>query len=269
MKKSTIIGMILAAFIIMYLFPYIWLVVTSLKTRYDALTTIPKVIFTPTLSNYISVFVERGFTKYFLNSFVIAAMTTIVTLFIAYPGAYTFSRMKLRGDNHLFFVILTTRMGPGVLVAVPIYLMFSKVGLWDTPFVVVLAHTAFNLAFAMWLIKGFIDEIPRDLDEAAWLCGMNPFQTALRVILPLCAPGIAVTSIFVFIMSWNEFLYALLLTGEKAKTLPVAIAGLVTPHGTLWGQIAASAVLTSLPVLATAYILQRYVVKGLTFGAVK
>lgn len=268
-KLIYVVAALLVMFIFINIFPYLWLVITSFKTRADTLTTVPKLFFEPTLSNYIYAFSERGFTIYLLNSLIIALGTTGLVVLLAFPAAYVFSRMRLRGDNHMFFVILTTRMGPGVLVAVPIFLMFSSAGLWDTHLVVVLVHTAFNLAFAIWLIKGFIDDIPRDLDEAAWLDKLNPLKTAFRIILPLCGPGIAITALFVFVMSWNEFLYALLLTGNNAKTLPVAIAGLVTPHGTLWGQIAAVAVLTSLPVLLTAYLLQRYIVRGLTFGAVK
>ena len=266
---NYLLAVVLIVVVIINIFPYIWLVITSFKTRSDALTTNPKIIFTPTWENYIYAFAERGFIGYLINSLIIASGTTALVILFSFPAAYVFSRMRLRGDNHIFFVILTTRMGPGVLVALPIFLMFSQAGLWDTHFVVILLHTAFNIAFATWLIKGFIDDIPRDLDEAAWLDKLKPFTTAFRIILPLCAPGVAITALFVFIMSWNEFLYALLLTGNKAKTLPVAIAGLVTPHGTLWGQIAAVAVLTSLPVLLTAYLLQRYIVRGLTFGAVK
>ena len=269
MKKSRVVALIMVLFVLVYVSPYLWLVLTSFKSRADALSTVPKIIFQPTLSNYIVAFFERGFINYLFNSFVIALVSSALVTILAYPAAYTFSRFRLKGDNHIFFVILTTRMGPGVLVAVPIYLMLSKIGLWDTHFIVILIHTAFNLAFAIWLIKGFIDDIPKDLDEAAWLDGLSPVKTAFKVVMPLCKPGIATTAIFSFIMSWGEFLYALLLTGNKAKTLPVAIAGLVTPHGTLWGQIAAVAVLTSLPVLVTAYWLQGYVVRGLTFGAVK
>ena len=271
MKRRAIylIATVLIAIIIINIFPYLWLVLTSFKTRSDALTTIPKLIFTPTLENYLYAFAERGFTMYLINSLIIALGTSGLVILLSFPAAYVFSRLKLKGDNHIFFVILTTRMGPGVLVALPIFLMLSKIGLWDTHLVVILVHTAFNIAFATWLIKGFIDEIPRDLDEAAWLDRLKPISTAFRIILPICAPGVAITALVVFVMSWNEFLYALLLTGNKAKTLPVAIAGLVTPHGTLWGQIAAVAVLSSLPVLLTAYILQRYIVRGLTFGAVK
>jgi multiple sugar transport system permease protein len=268
-KVIYIVAAALISFIGINIFPFLWLVITSFKTRADTLTTVPKLFFEPTFSNYISAFAERGFTVYLVNSLIIALGTTALTILLAFPAAYVFSRIKLKGDNHMFFVILTTRMGPGVLVAVPIFLMFSSVGLWDTHFVVILLHTAFNLAFAIWLIKGFIDDVPRDLDEAAWLDRLNPLKTAFRIIMPLCRPGIAITALFVFVMSWNEFLYALLLTGNKAKTLPIAIAGLVTPHGTLWGQIAAVAVLTSVPVLLTAYLLQRYIVRGLTFGAVK
>lgn len=268
-RNITILAVIMVLFTLFYISPFFWLLLTSLKTRYDALSTTPKIFFTPTLSNYNKVFVERGFTKYFVNSLIVAFVTSILTVVLAYPAAYTFSRFKLRGDNHIYFVILTTRMGPGVLVAVPIYLMFSKIGLWDTHIVLILVHTAFNLALAVWLIKGFVDDIPKDLDEAAWLDGLSPLRTMFKIVMPLCYPGIATALIFVFILSWGEFLYALLLTGNKAQTLPVAVAGLVTPHGTLWGQIAAVATLTSIPPLIAVFFLQRYIVRGLTFGAVK
>lgn len=256
-------------FVTIYLIPFIWLLLTSFKTRPDALSSVPKLIFSPTLDNYIKAFGERGFLKYMINSFIIATVTSALVVLLAFPCAYSFSRIKLRGDNHLFFIILTTRMGPGVLVSVPIFLMFSRTGLWDTHIGVILVHTAFNLALAIWILKGFIDGIPRELDEAAWLCGMKPTEVLFKIILPMCSGGIVITVIFTFVMSWIEFLYALLLTGDFAKTLPVALAGLVTPHGTLWGQIAAVATLTSVPVLVTAYILEKYVARGLTFGVVR
>jgi multiple sugar transport system permease protein len=255
--------------------------VSSFKTQQD-IWAIPPNLNANTLRNYETAFgwwlVQMGqlmrpgfaFYRFLINSLTISLTATSVTMLVGVPAAFGFSRFKgkFMADNMLFFLILTLRMAPGFVEAIPIYLVFSQSILGGTAIPVVLMHILFTLTFVVWLMKGFFDEIPRDLDDRARIDGCSHFKT-FRLILPLVKPGLATTAIFSFIFSWNEFLLTLLLTGAETKSLPVAISGLVTPAGTYWGAILASSVIVTFPVLVFAIIVQKYLVRGLTFGAVK
>lgn len=249
--------------------PYLWMVLTSLKTKSMLFSSPPVVIFEPTLKNYVSIFILKGYWKYLLNSLIIALSATFLTIFIGTPCAYAFSRFKIKGDQHLFFAILTTRMAPPIAIALPMYILFSKFGLIDTHIAVILAHTTFNLVLVVWVMKGFFDEIPIEIDESAFVDGCTEFMAYRKIILPLAAPGLVTVSIFCFIFSWNELLFSLILTAEKSRTLPVSIPSLVQHTGTLWGEVAAVASVATLPVLIFTFIVQKYLVRGLSFGAIK
>lgn len=249
--------------------PYLWMVFTSLKTKRMLFASPPVVIFKPTLNNYISIFIQKGYWKYLANSVIIALSATFLTIFIGTPCAYAFSRFKMKGDKHLFFAILTTRMAPPITIALPMYIMFGKFGLIDTHIAVILAHTTFNLVLVVWVMKGFFDEIPREIDESALVDGCTEFMAYRKIILPLAVPGIVAVSIFCFIFSWNELLFSLILTAEKSRTLPASIPSLVQHTGTLWGQVAAVATIATVPVLIFTFIVQKHLVRGLSFGAVK
>jgi multiple sugar transport system permease protein len=249
--------------------PYIWLMLTSVKFRVDIFTLPPKWIFQPTLKHYKVAFIDKGFSLNLLNTVIISVCSTVIVMIIGVPCAYAFSRFKLKGDTYTFFSFLLSRMTPIIVVAVPIYLLMRSYHLLGTRIAVILTHIIYNLSYVIWMMKGFFDVVPRDLDEAALIDGNGFFGAFIRVTLPLTAPGLASTAIFCLVMSWNEFLYALIFSSRASQTLAVAIPALVTPRGTFWGQLAAVAAVTTIPVLVFSFSIQRYMIKGLTMGAVK
>ena len=257
------------AIVIVGLTPYLWMLMTSVKGRLEVLADKPVWRFSPTFEHYRGVFIDKKYLPLVWNSAIIATGATVLSLVIGVPAAYVFARSRFRGSEDLFFFFLTTRMAPAISVVVPMYLLFNKLGLLDTRLVVVLAHSTFNLSLVVWMMRGFFADIPPQMDEAAQLDGHTRAGAFVRVLLPLAAPGIAATAVLCFILSWNEFLYAFILASFDARTLTVGIPGLVTPHGTLWGQVAAVAVVATLPIILFTVVVQRHLVRGLTFGAVK
>jgi multiple sugar transport system permease protein len=259
----------LVVVLVIALTPYLWLLMTSLKTRLDALADAPVWMFSPTLEHYPKVFLDKAYLPLVFNSLVVAGSVTALSLVIGVPGAYVFARHDFAGKEDLFFFFLTTRMAPPISIVVPMFLLFGFVGLIDSRTSVILAHSTFNLSLVVWMMRGFFQDIPREIDEAAQMDGHTRAGMFFWVLLPLAAPGIAATAVLCFILSWNEFLYALILVAFESRTLTVGIPGLVTPHGTLWGQVAAVAVVATLPIIVFTFLVQRHLVRGLTFGAVK
>lgn len=255
--------------LVLLLLPYLWIIMTSFKTRLDALADVPVWIFTPTFDHYPEVFIDKGYLPLVWNSIIVAVLGTTLSLIVGAPAAYVFARFDFRGKEDLFFFFLTTRMAPPISVVVPMFLLFTTLGITDKPIAVILAHTTFNLSLVVWMMRGFFSDIPREIDEAAMMDGHSQFGTFLKVLVPLAAPGLAATAVLCFILSWNEFLYAFILVAFEGRTLTVGIPGLVTPHGTLWGQVAAVAVVATLPIIVFTFLVQKHLVRGLTFGAVK
>ncbi|MEW6228620.1 MAG: carbohydrate ABC transporter permease [Bacillota bacterium] len=259
----------IAAFLALTLAPYVWLIMTSFKTRVDAFSIPPRIVFKPTLDNYVTAFLDKGFTGNVKNSLVVTLATTLFSLVFGLPSAYAFSRFSIRGDRILYFYLLGTRFTPVIVIALPLYLIMAKIRLLDSFAGIVVAHTAFNLAFVVWMMKGFFDTVPAEIDDAGKVDGCSWLGVFLRIVLPLTLNGVAATAIFCAINSWNEFLMALILTGRRTATLPVAIPGLLTPQGTFWGQIAAVGSVITIPVFILAFTVQRYMIRGMTFGAIK
>ena len=249
--------------------PFLWLILTSFKLRTDILSPVLKLFFQPTLSNYIKAFVEGEFSTYFVNSMMIAVCNVILCLFIGLPSAYAFSRFKIFGEKHLFFYVLSTRMAPAIALVLPLYIFFKQIGILGTMTAVIIAHATFNLALVIYLMKNFFNDIPKAIDEAALCDGASELDIFLKIIIPNAKSGIIVVAIITFLFSWNEFLFTFLIGGANAMTLPAAFPGLVTPLGTYWGQLAAVSVVVSLPVIAFVWYLQKHLVRGLTFGAIK
>ena len=249
--------------------PFLWLILTSFKFRTDILSPVIKLFFSPTLSNYIKAFVEGEFSTYFLNSITIATGNVILCLFIGLPAAYAFSRFKVFGEKHIFFYVLSTRMAPAIALVLPLYMFFKQIGILGTSAAVIIAHATFNLALVIYLMKNFFNDIPKEIDEAALVDGASEFDIFLKIILPNAKSGVIVVAIITFLFSWNEFLFTLLIGGSNTTTLTAAFPGLVTPLGTYWGQLAAVSVVVSLPVIISVWFLQKHLVRGLTFGAVK
>ncbi|MFQ5984595.1 MAG: carbohydrate ABC transporter permease [Alphaproteobacteria bacterium] len=259
----------LVVMLVVALTPYLWMLLTSVKTRIDALASVPQWVFAPTIAHYPEVFLGKAYLPLVFNSIIVAGSTTVLSMLVGVPAAYVFARHDFRGKEDLFFFFLTTRMAPPISVVVPMFVLFGFVGLIDTRTAVVLAHSTFNLSLVVWIMRGFFAEIPREIDEAAQMDGDTRFGMFVRVLIPLAAPGMAATAVLCFILSWNEFLYALILTAFESRTLTVGIPGLVTPHGTLWGQVSAVAVVATVPIVLFTFVVQRHLVRGLTFGAVK
>ncbi|ESY14145.1 transporter [Mesorhizobium sp. LNJC395A00] len=255
--------------VVVALTPYVWMVLASFKNRVDLLSSVPKWIFSPTLANYPAVFIDKEYWPLAINSVLISVSSTVLCIVIGAPAAYGFARSNFPGKEDLFFFFLTTRMAPPISIAVPLFLFFTSLGLIDTIYAVVIAHTSFNLSLVVWMMRGFFAEIPREIDEAAMMDGRSRLGAFFFVVAPLAAPGMGATAVLCFILSWNEFLYAFILVAFDGRPLTVGIPGLVTPHGTLWGQVAAVAIVATLPIVLFTFLVQKQLVRGLTFGAVK
>lgn len=224
--------------------------------------------FTPTLKHYVSLFVDGNFSQFMLNSLIAAGGSAIVSVIFGSMAAYSLSRIDFRGKSDLFFWIISTRMAPVVAVMVPLYAIFRSLELVGTLPGLILAYSTFNLPFAIWILKGFFDNVPYAIEEAQMVDGATRFQ-AFRSILPLVAPGIGAFVVLCILFAWNDFLFAAIIGSGGAKTLPVATRELVQPQNIQWGAIMAAGVVTTLPMMLLGLVIRRYLVTGLTMGAVK
>jgi multiple sugar transport system permease protein len=272
---------LLAAIIsVIYFFPVLWIILTAFKSYGDALAVPPKFIFTPTLDNFVSVFSrayssggkaqDTGFSLYFFNSIFISGTSVVLALIIGTLAAFGFSRYPLKGNDIYLFVILTTRMLPAIVVIIPIFLMFRIVGLSGTYAGIIFLYTAFNLPFAIWMMKSFFDELSPDVEDAARLDGSSDRGVFFKICLPQVKAGLAATAVFGLILTWNEFLFALLLGGVETRTVPVAMAQTIGGDiGVRWGLLAAIETLFLIPVILVTFALQEYLLRGVTFGTIK
>jgi multiple sugar transport system permease protein len=264
----TLIGAVVAA-----LAPVYWMLTISLKTEVDQFASPPRWLsFSPTLAHYADAFLSRSFGQYLATSAVVAVLSTIGSVTLGTFAAYALARFRwpAKLDRRLSLWILSTRMFPPIVSAVPLFLMMRDLRLLNTMAALIIVYTAFNLPFVVWMMRGFFQELPRELEEAAMVDGDSRLGALRRIILPLVVPGLAATAVFCLIMSWNEFLLALVLTQtDAAMTLPVGIAGRVTQYEIKWGVMSAAGVVAMLPILIFAMAVQRYLVRGLSLGAVK
>lgn len=261
-------------FVILFvmLVPFIWLLLTSFKRPIDFLSWPPVIVPDAwTFSNYKMMIAEPMILNNFANSMIIAVVSTFLAVLIGSAGAYSLLRIKLpyKLNNIILTWILITRMYPAIATAIPYFMLIQKLGLLDTRLSLIITYTSFNLPFVVWLMLGFFQGIPKSIEDAAIVDGCNFFQRFVRIIFPLSAPGIIATTILSFLLAWNEFLFAVILTSVKAKTIPVVIAGFITDKGLEWGEMSALGVTFVLPVIVLAWISQKYLVRGLTLGAVK
>jgi multiple sugar transport system permease protein len=249
--------------------PIIYIVITSFKEPELTFAIPPVWNFTPTLKNYQEVLSSTDFGKYFMNSVVVALATTGIAQTLGTLAAYGFSRFRFRGHFWLKMSSLIPQMLPPIAIIVPLYVLFSKLDWIDTRQALIISYLTFTIPLSIWMMIGFFDEVPIELEEAAMIDGCSRFGALFRVSLPLVIPGMAATAILAFLYCWNEFLYAVILTGRDARTLPVTITSFMTNKSVLWGRIAASGSLVLIPVLIFALLAQRYLIRGLAIGAVK
>jgi multiple sugar transport system permease protein len=261
--------LLLAGFTAMNLTPIIWGVLISIKQPVDAFSVPPKLIFTPTFEFHQQVWVEKAFWHFLINSAIISVGTVVLSVSVGTMAAYGLSRLANRTSRGLLFGLLAMRMFPHILLAIPFFVLAKSLGLINTYPAMILALVAINQPFTIWLMYSFFLDIPRDLDEAAAIDGCNLWQTFRIVILPLVRPGLTVAALFSLLLSYNEFLFALVLTGIKTKTLPVAIASFGGEDVSDWSISAAGAIGIMLPIVVIMLFVQRHLVRGLTIGAVK
>jgi len=254
---------------VFYLFPMYWLVTASLKSRPDLFSMPPKWFFSPTLQYYLNSFQNEEFTRAVRNSLFITAITVICSLSLGSLAAYAFARFKFRAATGLGFSLIIARMVPPIVFVVPLFLMLDRLHLRNTYVGLVLVFTAFNLPFSVWMLRSFFEDVPIELEEAAWIDGASRLGAFLRIIVPLTAPGMAASAVFAALLAWNEFMFALLMGGPNTTTLPVYLSGFMGEHGVDWGGIMATATITVLPPVIFAMLVQRNLIKGLTLGAVK
>jgi len=261
--------LVIGIYLVAVALPLLWMLLASFKTRAQVSELPPKILFDPTLDNYREVFRDSDFPRYLLNSTTVAVASTVLSVGLGFLAAYAFVRLRRRRNDGLLFWILTMRMVPPLAVLVPFFSMMSTFGLYDTRQGLALVYTTFNLPIAVWLLLGYLDKIPVSIEEAAMTDGCSRLSAIWSVVLPLAAPGLFATAVICMLLSWNEFAFALNLTGEEAKTLPVFLTAWDTQRGVNWGPMTASALLVVTPVIVGAAIFQKWLVRGLTFGATK
>jgi multiple sugar transport system permease protein len=265
LKNVGIFALIVVVLAIM-LFPFYWMVLTSLRSQVDNVSRVPVWWFTPTLENYQNVISRNNFLDFTWNSFVIAALSTGVGLVLGLPAAYSIARFKQEG---LAIAILIACLTPYITYLVPWYLAFRALGLIDTYLALTLTHLIVGMPLIVWIMISFFEGVPQDLEEAAFVDGATRIGAFMRVILPLSTPGIVAASILAFIFSWNQFLFSLVLSGPNTRPVPVAVFNFISYGQIDFGGLGAAAVLITLPVIVLTLIIQRWIVTGLTMGAVK
>jgi multiple sugar transport system permease protein len=272
LQPGIIIAYVILGLVLLYtITPFLWMIFTSLKTDKEAVA-IPPTLWPqePTLDAYIQILVWGNFPIWFLNSTIISLGTALFSTMIGSFAGYGFSRFGFRGRATLIGIILASQMLPGVLLVGPYFKMLSTVGLYNTYPGLILAFTAITLPFSTWMLKGFIDSVPEELDDAALIDGCTPLSAYLKVILPLIAPGMVATVIFAFLLAWGDLLWVLVLTsGEKMTTVTLGLTRLVTQFRIIWPQLMAGSMVGALPPLILYLLLQNYLVEGMTAGAVK
>ena len=300
-SKRVAMGIVIL-YALVTLVPLLWILLTSIKSPPDSISYPPKVLFEPSIEGYCNLFTTRSrqteeyikslppaanaceqiarnnsmvvvsrsnYLPRFANSLIIAIGSTILSVGLGVMAAYAFSRFTVPGKDDLMFFILSTRMMPPIAVAIPIYLMYRELGLSDTKFGMILLYSAVNVSLAVWLLKGFIDEIPREYEEAAMVDGYSRLQAFRKVVLPQAATGIVATAIFCLIFGWNEYAFAVLLTSGEAQTAPPFIPIIIGEGGQDWPAVAAGTMLFLIPILVFTVLLRKHLLRGITFGAVR
>lgn len=261
-----IVLILIAAFVM--IIPIIWIFLAAFKTHVDVYQL--KIFFQPTFENFGLVFASPyDLGEKLFNSTIVAFITVLFAIPIATLAAYSFSRFRLTGETTMLVLILATQFVPAVIIILPFFVMYRDIGLLDTRVGLILVNLAIVMPFAIWMIKGFIDGIPLDTEEAAMVDGSTRLQVIRNIVLPMAAPGVLTAAIFCFIIAWNEFLFALILTNKEAVTLPIGLALFKAEEGDLWNLLSAAGIIIMMPMFVLALIIRKYFVQGMTMGAVR
>ena len=266
--KATLKMVFLILVCCFIILPFLWMIMVSFRNRVDIFNP-GNWFITPTIKNYVTIIENNNILKYFMNSIIVAVVTTIVSLVLGSLAAYGFARYDWEKREDRAFWVLSQRFLPPMAVVIPYFLMGAVAGILDTRLLLVICYTTFNIPFTIWMMRGFIEELPYEVEEAAYIDGCTKLQTIRKIILPLVAPGLIATAIFCVINSWNEFVFANFLTSIYAKTVPTSVMMYLSVSGVKWGEMAATGVMSVLPVLIFAVIVQKNMIRGLTFGSVK
>ena len=256
----------LAVLLLVTLFPFIWMVLAAFKTNAQITDPSKMFIFKPYLGNFPNVFTRYDFVKPIINSFIIAVVSTLIGLLLGLPASYAIARAN---KSKTSLTILLVRFFPAIAFMLPWYIIFSRLGITDTHLALILSHLLINVPFIVWVMIPYFESIPRELEEAALLDGCRTLSAFVRIILPLTGPGLITTSLLSAIFSWNNFLFSLILSGGNTKTVPLALLSFVSYASVDWGAMMAAAVVITLPILVLSLIAQKYIIAGLTAGAVK
>lgn len=255
-------------YIIFLLLPIYWLVNMSFKTNTEIISTLTLWPKNPTLQNYITIFTDPSWYNGYINSIIYVGLNTLISLSVALPAAYAFSRYRFLGDNQMFFWLLTNRMAPAAVFALPYFQLYSAFGLIDTHIAVALAHCLFNVPLAVWILEGFMSGVPREIDETAYIDGYSFPRFFVKIFMPLIASGIGVAAFFCFMFSWVELLIARTLTVTDAKPISAIMTRTVGAAGVDWGLLAAAGVLTIIPGALVIYFVRNYIARGFALGRV-
>jgi multiple sugar transport system permease protein len=266
-QRRFLYALVIAS-IVVIMFPFFWLLTMSFKTDTDIFAFPPKILFQPTLDNYIALW-DTEFRHSFGNSALASVVSTVLAMIIGTPGAYALSRTMIKREGQLSLLILASRMAPPIAFTIPYFLVYRHLGLIDTVTGLVIIYLTFNLSLVIWLMRSFFDATPRSLEEAAWIDGAGLWQGFYKIVLPLSGPGLAATAILCFLYSWNDFFFALILTRTEAMTAPVAVVNFMNYEGWEWGKIAAGGTMVMLPVLFFSILVRKFLVHALTAGAIK
>ena len=277
--RRAVVILALLLLVVWTVFPFLWILLTSLKTPRDIIAVPPVLVFTPTFDNYAALFIgeQRGqyassrpdFPRYFVNSVIISIGAVALSMLAGIPAAYALARFSFRGKESLAFIFMSFRFVPFIAFVIPLYLLYQQIGLYNTHGGLILAYQLITLPFTIWMLRSFFMEVPLEIQEAATIDGCSWFGVLTRVILPLSMPGIAVTVILGFMFCWNAFNYPLMLAGRQTFPVTVGAIQFISYEQVLWGQMAAATIIAALPQLLLSLMVQKYIVRGLTMGAVR
>jgi multiple sugar transport system permease protein len=252
-----------------FAFPLLWIALSSVKSDLDVSAYPPVWVFQPTLANFREFFDTLNAWKALMNSAFIVCLSTILAMMLGTMAAYALARFSIKRKESIALQVLSIRMMPAIVSVIPLFMIARELGVFDTPWLLIVIYALNGLPFVVWVMRVFIQDVPKSIEEAAMIDGCGRYEVFLRITVPLVVPGLAAVLVIIFMFSWNEYLFASMLTSSEAKTLPVLAANAIKPKAISWGLSSAAAVVMSLPVIVLVLSAQRYLVRGLTLGAVK